>query len=163
MFNALLLVAIVQMVAPESLKPEGGWTLDERPRCSLSRKFASAAGPVTLAIKPNIASPGGELIVILPGQGGRYTVDEGRIVLGDNEASFPAVWSLVGKHRQPLHGVTLQPADGFWTALPTARVLTLDVGRRKQVRLEVGPMVAATQALETCRRAQAAAMTASRR
>lgn len=164
MVGSALLLLLAQVAAPEALKPDGPWQMDEKSGCTLSRQFTSAAGPVTLGIAPNIGAAGGELVMVLPGRAtGRYGVDEGRIVVGENAASFPTVWSRVGRRDKAFNGVTIQPADAFWSTLPTARLLTIDVGKREQVRLELGPMGAAAAALDKCRGEKAAQIAAARR
>lgn len=69
----------------------------------------------------------------------------------------------MGRRDQSYNGVTIQPADGFWTALPTARSLTMDVGKRRQVSLELGPMAGPAAALEKCRGDKAASLKTARR
>lgn len=92
MIGSVLLATLAQAAAPEALRPEGSWRLDETGGCALSRRFRSAAGPVTFGVQPNIGAPGGELVLVLPGRpSGRYEVDEGRIVVGEGGASYPAV------------------------------------------------------------------------
>ncbi|HEX8389078.1 MAG TPA: hypothetical protein VF636_08685 [Sphingomonas sp.] len=163
MIGSVLLMTLAQGAAPAALKPAGSWTLDERAGCTLSRRFASDAGEVTFGITPNVGAPGGELVLVLPGRAsGRYEVDEGRIVLDGAERPFPAVWSRVGRRDQSFNGVTIQPSDGFWRALPAAKSLTVDVGKREKVSFDLGPMGAATAALDKCR-ADKAAQVASRR
>lgn len=164
MIGPALLLLAAQAAAQEALQPDGSWQLDENTGCTLSRRFRSAAGPVTFGVTPNIGAPGGEMVLVLPGRAsGRYEVDEGRITVGEGGASFPSVWSRVGRRDKAFNGVTIQPADAFWSVLPAARLLTMDVGKRERVRLELGPMGAATGALEKCRSDKAAQIAAARR
>ena len=164
MMGSALLLLLAQAAAPEALKADGPWRMDKEGGCTLSRRFQSAAGPVTFGVTPNIGAAGGELILVLPGRaGGRYEVDEGRVVVGDGGPSFPSVWSRVGRRDKDFNGVTIQPADGFWAELPNARLLTMDVGKRERVRLELGPMGAAAAALDKCRGEKATLIAAARR
>lgn len=158
---ALLIAA--QAAMPAALKPEGPWTLDNNGGCVLSRRFAGPDGPITFGLRPRIGEPGGELVLVLPGRGGRYEVDEGKITLDDGTASFAAIWSRVGRRDQTFNGVTIQPADGFWNALPAARRVTMDVGKRQQVSLDLGAMASAMAVLDDCRTAKGAALASSRR
>ena len=158
---ALLIAA--QAAMPAALKPEGPWTLDNNSGCVLSRRFAGPDGPITFGLKPSIGEPGGELVLVLPGRGGRYEVDEGKITLDEGAASFPAIWSRVGRRDQAHNGVTIQPADDFWSALPNARRLTMDVGKRQQVSLDLGSMAGAMAALNDCRTEKGAALASTRR
>lgn len=147
----LTMSLLAQAAAPAALTPAEPWQMDQG-GCVLSRKFGEGDAQVTLGIKPNIGAPGGELVLVMPGRpSGRYEVDEGVIALDGGERSFPAVWSRVGRRDQSFNGVTVQPADKFWAALSSARAVTIDVGKRQQVRLELGPMANAVAALEQCR------------
>lgn len=162
MFGSALMM-MAQAASPEAFAPAGDWVLDDREGCTLSRPFSSAAGPVTLALMTNIGTPGGKVVLAMPGRVDQYEVDEGAIKLDADGAWFPTVWSRVAKRGRGYQDVTIRPADGFWSALPRAKRLTTDVSRHRQVTLDVGAMGSVTAALNACRTEKLAALPVKRR
>lgn len=135
-------------VAAAPLAPAGKWKMDLSADCELSRTFAGPEGEVTLAVTPNIAQPGGTLILLSPGRGS-YKTGMGRITL-EPGAVFPIRYARVPFPDKPLLGITAEPEKSFWSALPAARTLTMDASGREPLRLAIGPTGKVLAGLKQC-------------
>lgn len=152
MMTAALAAAGQSAALSPALAPVGKWTVEyNKGDCTLSHQFGDARAPITFGFKPSVGVGSGELVLIVPGGADEGTRrGTGKITLSPSGKSFDVRWARGPLKQADAHGVVFDANRQFWDALPDADSLELDVGEPKPVRLAIGPMANALEAVKIC-------------